>query len=61
MVFKSFLLSSYTETFRRPEEAETPHEDYASRNDEEPNIDLYWCALRDIADFEARLCGASAH
>jgi|CXWL01.1.fsa_nt_gi hypothetical protein len=62
LLFKSFLLPSYTEIFSRPEEAETPAEDYALRNDaEEPNMVIYRCALRDIADFETRLRGAAVN
>lgn len=62
LLFKSFLLPSYTEVFSRPEEAETPLEDYAMRNvDEEPGATVHRCALRDIADFETRLRGAAVN
>jgi hypothetical protein len=54
------MLPSLTETFARIEDAETPAEDYAARLDDEPNLDVYRCSLRDIGEFEARLQGGAA-
>lgn len=62
LLFKSFLLPTYTEVFTRPEEAEAPPEDYALRNvDEGPDVAVHRCALRAIADFETRLRGAAVN
>ncbi|GAM98361.1 hypothetical protein U91I_01994 [alpha proteobacterium U9-1i] len=59
---KSFLLPDYTRDFIQPEEAETPLEDFATRDqDESADIHVFRCALRDIADFETRLRGAAVN
>lgn len=59
---KSFLLPSYTQDFLQPEDAETPVEDYATREQEEgPETHVYRCALRDIAEFETRLRGTTVN
>ncbi|MGE0741223.1 MAG: hypothetical protein AB7O98_07755 [Hyphomonadaceae bacterium] len=58
MLFKSMLLPSLAESFSQPEDAELSADDYAERNNEEPNLKTYRCALADIANFEARLRGA---
>lgn len=60
--FKSFLLTSYTNDLSHPEDAETPPEDYAARNDDEgPEVHVYRCALRDVAEFETRLRGGAVN
>lgn len=58
---KSLLLPSATEAYKQPEQAEAPAEDYAERNNDEPKLNLCRCSLRDIAEFEIPLRGATAH
>jgi hypothetical protein len=61
-VHKSFLLPNYTQDFSQPEDAETPVEDFATRDqDEGPEINTHRCALRDIAEFETRLRGTAVN
>jgi hypothetical protein len=54
-IFKSIMLSTATERFTSPSDAEAPAEDYAARHEESPTMNYYHCNLVDIADFEARL------
>jgi hypothetical protein len=56
-IFKSILLSTATERFDSPSDAEAPAEDFASRREDSPALNYYRCNLVDIADFEARLHG----
>lgn len=60
MLFKTIQLPSQTETYARPEDAEVNADDYAERNNDEPRLNVYRCALADIAAFEARLRGTRA-
>jgi len=57
-LFKSLMLPSATDDYIDPTEAETPAEDYAARSDTEPDLVVWFCELRDMAAFEARLRGA---
>ena len=61
MLFKSVLLPSLTESFANPRDAETLDDDFAERNQDEPNLIVHRCALADIAAFEASLHGADAN
>lgn len=56
-LFKSVLLPSLTETYAAPEEAESPAEDYAQRNQKLSSVMSYRCPLSDIAAFQRRLSG----
>lgn len=56
-LYKSIMLSTATEDFDSPADAEAPAEDYASRHEDSPRLNYYRCDLADIADFEARLRG----
>jgi hypothetical protein len=56
-LFKSIMLSTSTEHFCSPADAEAPAEDQALSHEERPTIIYYRCNLVDIADFEARLRG----
>ncbi|MFT3729420.1 MAG: hypothetical protein QM759_16470 [Terricaulis sp.] len=54
-LYKSIMLSTATERFDTPADAETPADEYAIK--ESPMLNCYHCNLVDIADFEARLRG----
>jgi hypothetical protein len=54
-LFKSIMLSTATERFRSPADAEAPAQDYRARHEDAPTLNYYHCNLADIADFEARL------
>ena len=56
-VFKSIMLSTATERFESPADAEAPIDDSAARYEGNPMLNYYHCNLVDIADFEARLRG----
>jgi hypothetical protein len=54
-LFKSLQLPSATETYLTPADAEIPPDDFEARNDSEPELIVWPCELRDVAEFEARL------
>lgn len=56
-LFKSIMLSTATERFDTPADAEAPSEDRIGRQEQTPSVNYYHCNLVDIADFEARLRG----
>ncbi|MGD9967799.1 MAG: hypothetical protein AB7T59_14860 [Hyphomonadaceae bacterium] len=57
LLFKSLLLPSATNDYADPAEAETIAEDFAARNDTEPELIVWYCDLSDMAAFESRLRG----